>query len=317
MQHYMSINDLPDIQAAIAACQAIKKNPNAYRDLGKHKTLGMIFMNPSLRTKISTAQAAMNLGMDILPIDFNTGAWALEFEDNVVMDADKAEHVREAAAVIGQYCDMIAIRSFAKLKDKSDDEKEQIFHAFQKFSGKPIINLESALRHPLQTLTDLLTIEEHKKVKKPKVVLSWAPHEKALPHAVANSFVEGIQNMDYEFVITHPKGYELDKNITKNSAIEYDQDKALEGADFVYVKNWSSYQDYGQVMNKDRSWTVNKKKLSVSPNAKLMHCLPVRRDLVVGSDVLDSPQSIVIEQAHNRLFAAQYVLKYFLEHKCL
>ena len=313
MEHYMSINDLPDVQAAIAQCKQIKQNPNAYRHIGKHKTLGLIFMNPSLRTKISTLQAAMNLGMDVLPIDFNSGAWSLEFDDNVVMDTDKTEHVKEAAAVIGQYCDMIAIRSFAQLKNKTEDSKEKVFQAFQQYSGKPIINLESALRHPLQTLTDLLTIEENKTVKKPKVVLSWAPHVKALPHAVANSFVEGMQNMDYEFVITHPKGYELDPQITQDANIEYNQDKALENADFVYVKNWSSYQEYGEVLNQDKNWTITKEKMSISPKSKLMHCLPVRRDLVVGSDVLDSSKSIVIEQAYNRLFAAQYILKYFLE----
>jgi len=308
----MSINDLPNIEDAIEQCKIIKKNPNAFRDVGKHKTLGMIFMNPSLRTKISTTQAAMNLGMDLLPIDFKTGAWALEFDD-VVMDGNKAEHVKEAAAVIGQYCDIISIRSFAKLENKLDDEKEQIFQSFKAYSGKPIINLESALRHPLQTLTDILTIEEKKKTVKPKVVLSWAPHEKSLPHAVANSFVEGMQAMDYDFVITHPKGYELDQKIVGNTPVEYDQDKAIEGADFVYVKNWSSYNDYGKVLNKDKSWTVDMKKISGAPQSKVMHCLPVRRNLVLGSDVLESSKSIVIEQAHNRLFAAQYILKYFLE----
>lgn len=313
MKHYMSIKDIKNIQQAVVECQKIKLDCSGQREIGKQKTLGLIFMNPSLRTKISTTQAAYNLGMDIIPIDFNTGAWGLEFQDGIVMDGSSTEHVREAAAVIGEYCDVIAIRSFAKLEDKEADAKEEIFEAFKKYSGKPVINLESATKHPLQMLTDLLTIEELKTKAKPKVVLTWAPHEKALPHAVANSFIEGIKGMDYDFIITHPEGYELDSSIVGDIPVIHDQDKAIKDADFVYVKNWSSFSDYGKVLNRDKNWTVTADKMKQAPKAKVMHCLPVRRNLVLSDDVLESSQSVVIQQAKNRLYAAQYILKTILE----
>ena len=317
MHNFLSINDIDDIQKAIYECQRIKQKPYEQKNLGLNKRLGLLFMNPSLRTKLSTVSAAQNLGMDILPIDVNQGGWALEFADGAVMNKDKVEHIKEAVQVISRYSDMIAIRSFAKLRSYEEDAKELLFDCFTRYANKPVINLESALRHPLQTLADILTIEEHKHIVsknkvKPKVVMTWAPHVKALPHAVPNSFVEGMKKMDYEFVITHPKGYELDPNITENVAIEYDQQKALKDADFIYVKNWSSFTDYGQITNKDIQWTLTQEKLINSPEAKVMHCLPVRRNLVIADNVLDSESSIVIEQAENRLYTAQYVLSELL-----
>ncbi|MFZ9035812.1 MAG: acetylornithine carbamoyltransferase [Francisellaceae bacterium] len=308
MKQYLSINDVGDLDEAIIACRKIKKNPHKWSDLGKNKTLGMLFFNPSLRTRISTLKAAQNLGLNVLPIDFKDGAWSLEFEQGVKMNDDKAEHIKEAAAVIGQYCDFIAIRAFAGLKDADEDKREPIFSAFSRFTQKPLINLESARQHPLQTLADILTIEEYKSVKKPKVVLSWAPHPHALPHAVANSFVEGMRKCDYEFIITHPPGYELDETITAEIPICYDQNQALRDADFVYVKNWSSVKSYGQVLNQDESWMLTNEKLKLTNQAKVLHCLPVRRNVVIADDVLDGAQSIVIPQAENRLYAIQYVL---------
>lgn len=310
MQQYLSIKDIDNIQEAIQSCIEIKKSPHERSSLGKNKTLGIIFLNPSLRTKISTVKAAQNIGLNVLPIDVNNG-WALEFEEGVVMDGDKPEHIKEAAQVIASYCDMVAIRSFAKLQDREKDYQEQIFNAFKKYTDCPIVNLESALRHPLQSLADILTIEEYrkrKKINRPKVVLSWAPHVNPLPHAVANSFAEAMQLMDYDFVITHPEGYELDVEFTGGAQICYDQDEALKDADFIYVKNWSSTKEYGKVTNKDQNWMISEAKLNHAKNAKVMHCLPVRRNVVIADDVLDSPRSIVIEQAENRLYAAQYVL---------
>ncbi|WP_440615411.1 acetylornithine carbamoyltransferase [Cysteiniphilum sp. 6C5] len=316
MQQYLSIKDIDNIQEAIQSCIEIKQNPYANGKLGVHKTLGIIFLNPSLRTKISTIKAAQNIGLNVLPIDVNNG-WALEFNEGVVMNADKPEHIKEAAQVIASYCDIVAIRSFAKLNDKEQDYQEQIFSAFNKYTDCPIVNLESALRHPLQSLADILTIEEYKKPnhpkkskksKKPKVVLSWAPHVNALPHAVANSFAESMQLMDYDFVVTHPEGYELDLEFIGDAQVVYDQDEALKDADFIYVKNWSSTKEYGKVINTDDKWMITQEKLKNAPNAKVMHCLPVRRNLVIADEVLDSECSIVIEQAENRLYAAQYVL---------
>ncbi len=310
MQHYLSIKDIDNIKNAIESCIEIKKSPFTKLQLANNKTLGIIFLNPSLRTKISTIKAAQNIGLNVLPIDVNNG-WSLEFSEGVVMDTNKPEHIKEAAQVIAKYCDMVAIRAFAKLMDKEEDYKEQIFASFKKYTNCPLINLESTLRHPLQSLADILTIEEYKNIqslKKLKVVLSWAPHVNPLPHAVANSFAESMQLMDYEFVITHPKGYELDPEFTKNASVCYDQDEALKGADFIYVKNWSSTKYYGKVTNTDQSWMINKNKLKNAPYAKVMHCLPVRRNLVIADYVLDSEQSIVIDQAENRLYAAQYVL---------
>ncbi|WP_119344492.1 Rossmann-fold NAD(P)-binding domain-containing protein [Facilibium subflavum] len=312
MRHFLAINDIKDINEAIQDCMKIKQDPLAKKGLGEDKTLGLIFMNPSLRTKVSTMKAAQNLGLNILPIDFQS-SWALAYDHAVVMNQDESEHIKEAAQVIEQYCDIVGIRAFAELQNKQEDEKEKVFSGFLNYTNIPVINLESALAHPLQTLADILTIETYKPQKKPKVVLTWAPHVKPLPHAVANSFVEGMQLMDYDFVVTHPPGYKLDACLKHNIPSQYDQDKALQEADFVYVKNWSSTSSYGQVINQDPKWMINMAKLQFAPSAKVMHCLPVRRNLVMSDDVLDGPHSIVIEQAANRLYAAQYVLSKILE----
>lgn len=311
MKNYLSINDIDSLKSWVDEGIELKKNPRELKHLGTNKTIGLLFFNNSLRTRLSTQKAAMNLGMEVIVMNFGSEGWALEYADGTIMDQGASEHIKEAALVISQYCDIIAIRAFAGLLDKEKDEAEEVLNGFKTYASVPIVNMESSVGHPLQALTDAITIAEQNTKQHPKVVLSWAPHPKALPHAVANSFVQMMQQQDAEFVITHPKGYELDPSITKNSKIEYDQEKALEHADFVYVKNWSNYLDYGQVTNQDTHWKMTLKKLG---NAKFMHCLPVRRNVVVEDEVLDSNQSLVIEQANNRTFAAQLVLKKILEN---
>ena len=310
MKNYLSINDIDSLSTWVKEGVSLKKNPREFKNLGRDKTIGLLFFNNSLRTRLSTQKAAMNLGMDVIVMNFGSEGWALEYADGTVMDQGTSEHIKEAAQVISQYCDVIAIRAFAGLLNKEKDEAEEVLNGFKKYANVPIVNMESSVGHPLQALTDAITIEEQKTSKTPKVVLSWAPHPKALPHAVANSFIQMMQKQDMDFVITHPKGYELNPSITKNSKIEYDQEKALENADFVYVKNWSSYLDYGQVIPQERDWQMTLKKLGT---AKFLHCLPVRRNVVVADEVLESQQSLVIEQANNRTFAAQLVLKKILE----
>lgn len=310
MKKYTNISDIENFSKAIEDAIQLKKNPFEFSELGKNKTLGLLFFNSSLRTRLSTQKAALNLGMNPIVMNVSGDAWGIEFEDGSVMNGTTAEHIKEAAAVASQYCDIIAVRAFPSLTDKVKDESEQVLKSFVKYATVPIVNMESAIAHPLQGLTDAITITEHKKVKKPKVVLSWAPHVKALPHAVANSFIHAMQKMDVDFVITHPKGYELNSKITKNTPINYNQDEALKNADFVYTKNWCSYSDYGKVLNTEAHWMITKEKLS---NAKFMHCLPVRRNVVVEDAVLDSENSIVIQQANNRTYAAQWVLKTILE----
>ena len=311
MQHYLSINDIDLLTDWVDEAKALKNDPLQSKSLGKDKTIGLLFFNNSLRTRLSTQKAAMNLGMEVIVMNFGNEGWALEYADGAIMDQGTSEHIKEAAKVVSQYCDIIGIRAFASLTDKEKDEAEVVLNGFKKYASVPIINMESSVGHPLQALTDAITLAENSNKVKPKVVLSWAPHPKALPHAVANSFVEMMQLQDADFVITHPKGYELDPTITKNSQIEYDQSKALENADFVYVKNWSSYADYGRVLKQDTNWMITKEKLG---DAKFMHCLPVRRNVVVEDAVLDSDQSLVIEQANNRTYAAQIVLKKILEN---
>ena len=311
MQHYLSINDIDSLTDWVDEAKALKNDPLESKSLGKDKTIGLLFFNNSLRTRLSTQKAAMNLGMEVIVMNFGNEGWALEYADGTIMDQGTSEHIKEAANVVSQYCDIIGIRAFASLTDKEKDEAEVVLNGFKKYASVPIVNMESSVGHPLQALTDAITLAENSNKVKPKVVLSWAPHPKALPHAVANSFVEMMQLQDADFVITHPKGYELDPTITKNSQIEYNQSKALENADFVYVKNWSSYTDYGRVLNQDQNWMITKEKLG---DAKFMHCLPVRRNVVVEDAVLDSDQSLVIEQANNRTYAAQIVLKKILEH---
>ena len=311
MKNYTSINDINDINSWIEEAKEIKKNPLGNIKLGKNKTLGLLFFNSSLRTRLSTQKAALNLGMDPIVMNVSGDAWGIEFGDGTVMNGNTAEHIKEAAQVVSQYCDVIAVRAFPTLKDKEIDESEQVLESFVKFASVPVISMESATGHPLQGLTDAITIAENTTKKKPKVVLSWAPHVKTLPHAVGNSFVQAMQKMDVEFIIANPKGYNLNPEITKNTPIYHNQEEAFKDADFVYTKNWSSYETYGQILEVDENWMITKNKIG---EAKFMHCLPVRRNVVVEDAVLDSDNSIVIQQANNRTFAAQLVLKKILEN---
>lgn len=311
MNQYLSINDIADLPTWVKEAIALKQDSKAYKNLGQDKTIGLLFFNNSLRTRLSTQKAALNLGMEVMVMNFGSEGWALEYADGTVMDQGTSEHIKEAAQVISQYCDIIAIRAFAGLADRKKDEAEEVLNGFKKYASVPIVNMESSVGHPLQALADAITLGEQNHKTKPKVVLSWAPHPKALPHAVANSFIEMMHKQGAQFIITHPKGYELDPKITQNVEIEYNQEKALENADFVYVKNWSNFNDYGKVTNQDLNWTMTLKKLG---KAKFMHCLPVRRNMVVSDEVLDSEQSLVIDQANNRTYAAQLVLKKILEN---
>lgn len=314
MRNFTNVNDIGELKTALDKARYVKQNPFADQELGKNKTLLMIFFNSSLRTRLSTQKAGMNLGMNVIVLDINQGAWKLETERGVVMDGDKSEHLLEAIPVMGSYCDIIGVRSFAKFESKNDDYNEVILNQFIKYSGKPVFSMEAATRHPLQSFADLITIEEYKKTERPKVVLTWAPHPKALPQAVPNSFAEWMNATDYEFVITHPKGYELCESFTGNAKIEYDQIKAFKGADFIYAKNWAAYSDpdYGKVLSSDRSWTVDSQKMAVTNNAFFMHCLPVRRNMIVTDEVIESAESIVIPEAANRVVSAQTVLKEIL-----
>lgn len=315
MKKFTCVNDLGPLDKALAEAAIIKKDRYAFTELGRNKTLLMIFFNSSLRTRLSTQKAAMNLGMNVIVLDVNQGAWKLETERGVIMDGDKAEHLLEAIPVMGCYCDIIGVRSFAGLKDKKEDYEERVIEQFIKYSGRPVFSMEAATRHPLQSFADLITIEEFKTKPRPKVVMTWAPHPRALPQAVPNSFAEWMNATDYDFVITHPHGYELDPAFTAGATIEYDQRKALEGADFVYAKNWSAYTDpnYGKVLSTDRAWTVDTEKMGLTDNAFFMHCLPVRRNMIVTDDVIESERSIVIPEAANREISAQVVLKRLLE----
>ena len=310
MKKYTNINDIESIPEIIQEAIQLKQNPFQFEKLGKHKTLVMLFFNSSLRTRLSTEKAATNLGMQVMILNVND-AWNLEFEDGTIMDLNSSEHVKEAAQVISQYADIIALRAFPTLKDKQKDEAEFVLNSFVKYASVPVVNMESSTAHPLQALTDAITIEELKTKTTPKVVLSWAPHPKALPHAVANSFVKMMSELAVDFSITHPKGYELNSEITKDIPINHNQEEAMKDADFVYVKNWSSYTDYGKIVSPDSNWMLTKEKLGT---AKFMHCLPVRRNVVVEDAVLDSENSVVIDQANNRTYAAQIVLKKILEN---
>ena len=314
MKNFISVKDVTDIPGLVKEALELKKNPYAFKKLGENKTIGLIFLNPSLRTRISTQKAAKNLGMDTIVMNMDKEGWALETQDGVIMNHNTVEHIREAAAVMGQYCDIIGVRSFPRLVDKNEDYSEDFFTKFIKYAGVPIVSLESATLHPLQSLADLITIEETKTKARPKVVLTWAPHIKSLPQAVANSFSEWMSKADVEFVITHPEGYNLAKEFTAGARIEYNQDKALEGADYVYVKNWSSYEDYGKVHSMDSHWMMTNEKLKLTNNAKVMHCLPVRRGIELADEILDGPNSLVIQEASNRVWSAQAVLKRMLEN---
>ncbi len=315
MKQFTCVDDIGDIKIAVEEAMAIKRHRFAFTELGRNKTLLMIFFNSSLRTRLSTQKAAMNLGMNVMVLDVNQGAWKLECERGVIMDGDKPEHLLEAIPVMGSYCDMIGVRSFAQFESKEADYSEEVIEQFIRYSGRPVFSMEAATRHPLQSFADLITIEEYKSKPRPKVVLTWAPHPRSLPQAVANSFVEWMTAADYEVVVTHPEGYELDESFTKGAKIEYDQRKAFEGADFIYAKNWSAYTDpnYGKVLSTDRSWTVDEEKMALTNNAYFMHCLPVRRNMIVTDEVIESDRSLVIEEAANREISAQVVMKRILE----
>ena len=315
MRNFISVKDIGNLDVAVKEALEIKADRYKYCELGKNKTLMMVFFNSSLRTRLSTQKAALNLGMNVIVLDINQGAWKLETERGVIMDGDKPEHILEAIPVMGSYCDVIGVRSFARFENKEDDYNEVILNQFIKHSGRPVFSMEAATRHPLQSFADLITIEEHKTKARPKVVLTWAPHPKALPQAVPNSFAEWMNATDYEFVITHPKGYELDPAFVGNARVEYDQMKAFEGADFIYAKNWSAYtgDNYGKVLSTDREWTVSERQMAVTNNAHFMHCLPVRRNMIVTDDVIESPRSLVIPEAANREISATVVLKRILE----
>lgn len=316
MKKFFSVADVDDLDKIVQEALVIKANPHASESLGKYKTLGLVFLNPSLRTRMSTQKAAMNLGMNVMVMNMDKDGWALETQDGVVMNGTTVEHIREAAAVMGEYCDILGLRSFPSLKDKEADYNEDLFNKFIKFCAVPVVSLESATRHPLQSLTDLITITEHKTVAKPKVVLAWAPHVKALPQAVPNSFAEWMSKAQeqglVDFTIAYPVGYDLAETFTQGATITHDMEEALAGADFVYVKNWSSYNDYGQVYPVAEKWMMDNTKLGLTNNAKVMHCLPVRRDLELSSEILDGPNSLVIKEAGNRVWAAQVVLKRML-----
>lgn len=316
MKKFTCVQDIGDLKSALAEAFEIKKERFKYVELGRNKTLMMIFFNSSLRTRLSTQKAALNLGMNVMVLDINQGAWKLETERGVIMDGDKPEHILEAIPVMGCYCDIIGVRSFARFEDRDFDYQETIINQFIQHSGRPVFSMEAATRHPLQSFADLITIEEYKKTARPKVVMTWAPHPRPLPQAVPNSFAEWMNATDYEFIITHPEGYELDPQFVGNAKVEYDQMKAFEGADFIYAKNWAAYSgdNYGQILSKDRDWTVSDRQMAVTNNAYFMHCLPVRRNMIVTDDVIESPQSIVIPEAANREISATVVLKRFLEN---
>ena len=315
MKKFTCVQDIGDLHTALQEAFEIKKDHFKYQHLGHNKTLMLVFFNSSLRTRLSTQKAGLNLGMNVIVLDINQGAWKLETERGVIMDGDKSEHLLEAIPVMGCYCDLIGVRSFARFENRDDDYNEVILQQFIQHSGRPVFSMEAATGHPLQSFADLITIEEYKRTPRPKVVMSWAPHPKALPQAVPNSFAEWMNAADVDFVITHPEGYELDPKFVGNARVEYDQMKAFEGADFVYAKNWAVAQgpDYGKVINKDRSWTVSSRQMAVTNNAFFMHCLPVRRNMIVTDEIIESPTSLVIPEAANREISATVVLKRLLE----
>ena len=315
MKHFTSIKQLGDLKEALAEAAYVKANPFADQALGRNKTVLLVFFNNSLRTRLSTQKAALNLGMNPIVLDINQGAWKLETGRGVVMDGDKSEHILEAIPVMGSMCDMIGVRSFARFESRDDDYNEVILNQFIEYSGKPVFSMEAATRHPLQTFADIITIEEHKTKARPKVVMTWAPHPRALPQAVPNSFAEGMSMTDYDFVIANPEGYDLAPEFVGNAKVTHNQDEALEGADFVYAKNWAPYREdiYGKVVNYDMDWTVSAKKMALTDNACFMHCLPVRRNMIVTDEVIESPRSLVIPEAANRVVSAQTVLKMLLK----
>jgi N-succinyl-L-ornithine transcarbamylase len=314
MKQFISAHDVANIPALINTALAYKANPRKDEQLGKHKRIGCLFLNPSMRTRLSTQVAAQQLGMEAIIFNVGSEGWALEFEDGAIMNGTTVEHVKDAAPIMGQYFDVLAIRTFPSLKNREADYSEFIIQQFIKYAGIPVLSLESATLHPLQSLTDLITIQERmsldfKEKRRPRIVLTWAPHVKPLPQCVANSFAQWVNAWgEADFIVTHPKGYELNESYTKGASIVYNQDEALEGADFIYVKNWSAYEPYGTMPAYEGDWMLNLKKVSVTNNAKVMHCLPVRRNVELSDEILDSAHSIVTQQAANRVWAAQAVL---------
>ncbi len=314
MEKFISIKDVGNLKQLLHQAQEIKENPYGFKAFGENKTLGLLFFNPSLRTRLSTQKAAMNLGMNVMVMNLNNDGWAIEMEDGTVMDQGSQEHIREAAGVISQYCDIIGIRTFASLTDRDEDYSEKILNKFIENASVPFISMESATRHPLQSFADLITIEEFKQTQRPKVVLTWTPHPRAIPQAVANSFAEWMKTADVELTIANPEGFDLSPEFTEGVRICHNQDEALQDADFVYAKNWSSYSDYGKIGQDLGHWMVSKAKMDITNNGKFMHCLPVRRNVVVDDYVLDSESSIVLQQANNRTYAAQAVLLSLLQN---
>lgn len=315
MKNFINSDDISDYKKIVEEAIQLKSNPNQLEDIGKNKSIGLLFFNPSLRTRISTQKASMILGLKTFVMNFNSEGWQLEFENNTIMSEDKAEHVKDAAKVLSEYCDIIAIRKFADLNNKIDDEKEIVLSSFLKYSTVPILNLESSTFHPLQGLADAITIHETKNKARPKIVLSWAPHPKSLPHAVPNSFIKMVKKNNFELIISNPIGYDLNPEITKGINIIHDQKEAFINADFIYAKNWSSYENYGKVLINDSSWKIDRNKMSLTNNAKFMHCLPVRRNVVVDDNVIDSENSLVISQAENRIYSALIILKKLIENE--
>ena len=313
MNNFYSVQDVDNLDQLIQTAQSMKAHPLKHKDIGAGKLLVLLFFNPSLRTKLSTQKAALNLGMQVISMDMKD-SWAWEFEDGVTMKFDKAEHIKEAANIICRYADIVAIRSFPSLKNKEDDYKDQVIKSFIKYSSKPVISLESTIRHPLQSCADLMTIKENCKTAQPKIVLSWAPHPKALPQAVSNSFLEWMNAAGHNVTVTHPKGYELDNKFMTGHKVEYDQEEAFKEADIIYVKNWSPLSAYGEVVSQDENWMITKEKLSKTNNAKLMHCLPVRRNVVISDDAMDSDHSAIYDLAENRLHTAQAVIYQILQN---
>lgn len=315
MKKFTSITDVSDLEGLLALARELKSSPSKYKAAGENKTLGLLFFNPSLRTRLSTQKAAMNLGMDVIVMNLNNDGWSIEFGDGTVMNQGTQEHIKEAAGVVSQYCDIIGIRTFASLSNREEDYQDSVLEKFIKHSTVPVVSLESARLHPLQSLADLITIAEHKIIERPKVVLTWAPHPRALPQSVSNSFVEWVKETNVDLTITHPVGYELKEEFTQGVEISYNQEKAFENADFIYAKNWSCYRDYGNTLQNLDHWVVNQEKMQVTNNAKFMHCLPIRRNVIATDQVLDAPTSLILEQANNRTFAAQAVLLKMLRNE--
>jgi N-succinyl-L-ornithine transcarbamylase len=320
MKQFISVKDVQDMNALVAKALSYKKSPFSDKKLGADKRIGLLFLNPSLRTRLSTQVAAQNLGMEPIVFNVDKEGWALEFTEGAIMNGTTVEHIKDAAPILGNYFDILCMRTFPGLEDKQADYSEKIIKQFIKYAGIPVVSLESATLHPLQSLTDIITIQEsiasnaNFKNKKPKVVLTWAPHIKPIPQCVANSFSEWVGAWgEADFVITHPEGYALSTEFTKGATIEYNQEQALKEADFVYVKNWSSYEQYGKVLSTDASWMMTNKKLALTNNAKVMHCLPVRRNVELSDEILDGPNSLVTQEASNRVWAAQAVLAEILK----